>query len=128
MQNRLLYKKAVAVLSTEASDDLAATLAGYSTYQKRQELEQAIAERANVPLWKVAAEMPSASTLLSKIKIGKTDVSILDADGKVRPLTRSSPIAKALQSRDAFGWSLVVSCPAADREAVAAAAKKVLSL
>jgi len=128
LQNRVLYKKAVSVLSSDTSNDLAAFLARHSPYRKRQELEQEIADKAGVELWQVSVETPSPSTLLSKIKIGKTDVSILDPDGKVRSLARSSPIARALQSRDAFGWSLVVSCPASCRGAVTAAAKKVLSL
>ena len=128
LQNRVLYKKAVSVLSSDTSNDLAAFLARNSSYRKRQELEQEIADKAGVELWQVSVETPSPSTLLSKIKIGKTDVSILDPDGKVRSLVRSSPIARALQSRDAFGWSLVVSCPASCRGAVTAAAKKVLSL
>ncbi|MFA7062756.1 MAG: HD domain-containing protein [Methanomethylophilus sp.] len=128
LQNRVLYKKAVSVLSSDTSNDLAAFLARHSPYRKRQELEQEIADKAGVELWQVSVETPSPSTLLSKIKIGKTDVSILDPDGKVRSLARSSPIARALQSRDAFGWSLVVSCPASCRDAVTAAAKKVLSL
>jgi HD superfamily phosphohydrolase len=128
LQNRVLYKKAVSVLSSDTSNDLAAFLARHSSYRKRQELEQEIADKAGVELWQVSVETPSPSTLLSKIKIGKTDVSILDPDGKVRSLARSSPIARALQSRDAFGWSLVVSCPASCRDAVTAAAKKVLSL
>ncbi len=128
LQNRVLYKKAVSVLSSDTSNDLAAFLARNSSYRKRQELEQEIADKAGVELWQVSVETPSPSTLLSKIKIGKTDVSILDPDGKVRSLVRSSPIARALQSRDAFGWSLVVSCPASCRDAVTVAAKKVLSL
>ncbi|MDD4221687.1 MAG: HD domain-containing protein [Candidatus Methanomethylophilus sp.] len=128
LQNRVLYKKAVSVLSSDTSNDLAAFLARHSPYRKRQELEQEIADKAGVELWQVSVETPSPSTLLSKIKIGKTGVSILDPDGKVRSLARSSPIARALQSRDAFGWSLVVSCPASCRGAVTAAAKKVLSL
>ena len=63
-----------------------------------------------------------------KIKIGKTDVSIVGEDGKVRPLTRTSPIAKALQSRDSFSWSMLVACPEDKKEAVARATSKVLGL
>lgn len=125
---RRFFRRAVTVMPNEADEDLSMLLAKYSARGMRPKLEKAIADRAGVEQWEVAVDMPSASTLLSKVQIGKTDVSILDADGRIRPLTRSSPLAKALQSRDAFGWSVVVACPVEKREAVSRAASRVLGL
>lgn len=127
-RGRRFFRRAVSVLSSDTDEDLSLLLAGYSPYPKRRELEKEIADRAGVEQWEVAVDMPSESTLLSKIRIGKTDVSILDDDGKVRTLTRSSPIAKALQSRDTFGWSVVVACPLEKRAEVAKAANRILGL
>ncbi|MBR2254973.1 MAG: HD domain-containing protein, partial [Candidatus Methanomethylophilaceae archaeon] len=76
----------------------------------------------------VGVEITSRSNLQSRMKIGKTDVSILDEEGKVRSLTRFSPIARALQSRDPYGWAVLVSSPEGDRETVAKAARRVLGL
>ncbi|MDD4668259.1 MAG: HD domain-containing protein, partial [Candidatus Methanomethylophilus sp.] len=59
LQNRVLYKKAVSVLSSDTSNDLAAFLARHSPYRKRQELEQEIADKAGVELWQVSVETPS---------------------------------------------------------------------
>ena len=72
-------------------------------------------------------DIPSESTLLSKIKIGKTDVSIMDSEDKVRSITKYSTVAKALQSRDAIDWAVMVSAPEKDYAAVRRAAEKVLT-
>ena len=128
VQNRILYKKALTKYSEETSDDLSQRLSEYSGYAKRKILEQEIADKAGVDISNVMIEIPPTSVLQSKMKIGKTDVSILDPDGKVRSLTKSSPIAKALQVRDPFGWTLLVASPKKDIEAVARATNKVLEI
>ncbi|MCK9323641.1 MAG: HD domain-containing protein [Candidatus Methanomethylophilaceae archaeon] len=127
VQNRMLYKNVLTKFSEDTNDETAKLLAQYSKYRERKQLEQEVADKAGVDISEVAIDMPSSSTLLSKINIGKTNVSILD-DGKVRSLTRTSPIAKALQARDTFGWSIIVSAPRSSSEAVRRAVKKVLNL
>ena len=91
-------------------------------------MEQEIADRAGLDISQVIADLPSESTMLSKIKIGKTDVPIMDPAGRVRPLTKFSPLAKGLQARDPFGWKIMVAAPKEHSEAVAKAARKVLNL
>ncbi|MDR0508610.1 MAG: HD domain-containing protein [Candidatus Methanoplasma sp.] len=128
VQNRLLYKKVMTVFSEDTSEDLLSRLSEFTSYQKRKQLEKEIADRAGVDISDVAVEIPPRSILFSNMNIGKTDVSILDPEGKVKSLTRLSPIAKALQSRDTFGWSLLIASPEEHKEAVLKASKKALSL
>ena len=128
LQNRMFYRKALSVLSTDTDDDLAAQLAKYASRKGKAELECRIADRAGIEESEVCVEMPSAASLLSEIKIGKTDVTILDNDGRARPLSRSSPIAKSLQSRNPFGWSVVVACPPEYKDAVSKAASRILGV
>ena len=128
VQNRMLYKKVMTVSSEDTPEDLLAYLSEFTSYQKRKQLEREIADRAGVDISDVVVDIPPRSILLSKMSIGKTDVSILDPDGKVKTLTRLSPIAKALQSRDTFGWSLLIASPEEHKEAVLKASKKILSL
>ncbi|MCL2295707.1 MAG: HD domain-containing protein [Methanomassiliicoccaceae archaeon] len=128
VQNRLLYKKVMTVFSEDASEDLLSFLSEFTSYQKRKQLEREIADRAGVDMSEVVVDIPPRSILLSNMSIGKTDVSILDPEGKVKSLTRLSPIAKALQSRDTFGWSLLIASPEEHKDAVLRASKKVLSL
>lgn len=127
LMNRRLYKKAVVGYVADLSEEESHSLAQYAGYYERKNLEQEIADMAGADVSEVAVDIPSESALLSKISIGKTDVSILDG-GRVRNITKLSTIAKALQSRDTFRWAVLVSAPKDKRDAVEAAAKKVIGL
>ena len=124
---RRLYKKAFALYSMDTDEDLLSLLTGYSSYEERKRLEAEIADRAGVGFEDVVVDMPSPSALLSNVKIGKTDVSIYH-DGKVKSITKFSPLAKALQSRSVFDWAVMVSAPPQHTAEVGRAAAKVLSL
>jgi len=126
--SRNLYKKAAIVYAEETTEDIASVLVQYSGSAGRAKLEQEVADAAGVDVYDVAAEVTPKSNLQSLAKVGKTDVAILDSEGKVKPLTRISPIAKSLQSRDTYGWSVMVASPKDRREAVSKAARKVLGL
>jgi HD superfamily phosphohydrolase len=125
--NRRLYKKAMVGYVAALTPDQSRDLAQYTSYDERKMLEQEIADLAGTDISDVAVDIPSESALLSKISIGKTDVSILDGN-RVRSITKLSTIAKALQSRDTFRWAILVSSPKDKRDAVEHAAKKILGL
>ncbi len=125
---RDLYKKAAIVYAEEMTDDLASVLMQYSGPEGRDRLEKEVADAAGVDVYEVAAEVAPLSNIQSLAKIGKTDVAILDSEGRVKTLTRISPIAKALQSRDTNGWSVMVSCPEKHREKVRKAACRILGI
>jgi hypothetical protein len=125
--HRRLYKKAFSVLTMELDEERTFDIVKYSKYGDRKRLEAEIAETAGVDVSEVIVDMPSRSSLLSSVKIGKTDVSIL-YDGRVRPITRISPVAKALQSREIFDWAIMVSSPEQHRERVEKASSSILSL
>ncbi len=125
--NRRLYRKCLTVYSIDADEDFKASLVKYTTPSGRRHLEEEIASIAGADPGEIIVDIPSESTLLSKIKIGKTDVSIIDAEDKVRSITRYSSVAKALQSRGAIDWSVMVSAPSDKYDAVRQAASRVLS-
>ena len=125
---RDIDKKALVVYNEDIDDDLAGTLVDYTGESGRDRLEQEIADAAGVDVFDVGAEVAPRSAIQSSMKIGKTDVAILDDEGNVRNLARFSPIARSLQSRDMYGWAVLVSAPEKDREAVEKAARKVLGL
>lgn len=128
VQNRMFYKKALILTGNDMDEDLAMSLIQYASAEKRTVLEQKIADKAGVDVADVCIEMPPPSNLKSTMKIGKTDVSIAYEDGRVKSLTRASSIAKALQSRDSFGWSLVVACPQNCQEEVTKATNRLFGL
>ena len=127
VMNRRLYKKCLTVYSIDADEDFKASLVKYSTAEGRRQLEEEIASSAGVDPRDVIADIPSESALLSKIRIGKTDVPIIDSEDRVRSITKYSSVAKALQSRGAIDWSVMVSAPERDQEAVRRAASRILA-
>ncbi len=122
---RRLYKKAVMLPISGLAEEQIEHLIELSEYPRRKAKEREIAERAGVPDSEVLLDIPDRSLLLSEPRIGKTDVPILDGE-RVKPLSRYSPLAKAIQSRGVHDWAVMVSTPAGNREAVERAAPKVL--
>ncbi|MCL2607068.1 MAG: HD domain-containing protein [Methanomassiliicoccaceae archaeon] len=124
---RRLYKKAFSAYSIDLDEDQIRKIVKYSKYGDKKRLEGEIAEESGIDYSEVIVDIPSRSSLLSNVKIGKTDVSIL-YDGRVRPITRISPVAKALQSRDTFDRAITVSSPERYRERVRKTTESILSL
>ncbi|MBQ7621241.1 MAG: HD domain-containing protein, partial [Candidatus Methanomethylophilaceae archaeon] len=91
-------------------------------------LEQEIADQAGVDVFHIGVETTSKSNIQSTMNIGKTYVSIIDDEGKVRSLSRYSPIARSLQARDPYSWAILISAPEPFSEQVEKASRKVLSL
>lgn len=125
---RMLDKKALTIYSEQMDDGLAEVLMRYSGRRGSGMLERDIADAAGLDEMDVVAEVTSKENLQGKISIGKTDVSITDENGRIRSLARYSPIARSLQSRDPYGWAVVIACPKDRVEAVERASMKVLGL
>ncbi|MBI0584224.1 MAG: HD domain-containing protein [Methanomassiliicoccus sp.] len=122
---RRLYKKAVMLPVSGLSEDQIDRLVVLSEYSNRKEKEREIAEQAGVDEAEVLLDIPHRSLLLSEPRIGKTDIPILDGD-RVKPLSRYSPLAKALQSRGVHDWAVMVSTPLEHREDIERAAARAL--
>lgn len=125
---RRLDKKALAVYSQDLDDALAETLMSYTGRDGTRRLESEIADTAGVDGMDVCCEVTSRANLQGKMNVGKTDVSIYDESGRVRSLARYSPIARALQSRDPYGWAVLIASPGEHVEAVRRASRKVLGI
>ena len=126
--NRDINKKAFAVYSSDMTEDIASKLIEFTTREGVERLEQEIADQAGVDVFHIGVETTSKSNLQSTMNIGKTDVSIIDDEGKVRSLSRYSPIARSLQARDPYSWAILISAPEPFRVQVEKASRKVLSL
>ncbi len=126
--NRDINKKAFAIYSADMNEDIASRLIEFAGREGSKKLEHEIAEQSGIDEFNIGVEVTSKSNLQSNINIGKTDVSIMDDEGKVRSLTRFSPIARSLQARDPYGWAVLISAPAMLKESVEKASKKVLDI
>ena len=124
---RRLYKKSYILYSNNLTEDDKVELTKYVGYEKRKALENDIANKAGLDKSQVIVDIPSKSTLLSNVKIGKTDVQILDGN-KLRSITTFSPLAKSLQNRSIFDWSIMISAPKGCEEAVNKAAKDIIGI
>ncbi|MDI3482173.1 MAG: uncharacterized protein PWQ88_44 [Candidatus Methanomethylophilaceae archaeon] len=122
---RELYKSAVYISSSDIDDNIMESLLALTDYHKRIETEKEVADRAGIRREEVLIDIPSRTSLLFMARVGKTDIPILE-DGKIRPISKYSPLAKALQNRSIHDWSLIVSCPPESREKVARAVEKVV--
>ncbi len=128
VRSRRIDKKAFVLYSRQMDDSIAETLMEYAGRSGTGRLEEEIADAAGVDWMDVCSEVTSRANLQGRINIGKTDVSIADESGKVRSLAKYSPLARALQSRDPFGWAVIIACPSEMVEAVSKASRKVLDL
>ena len=126
--NRDINKKAFAIYSVDMTEEIASKLIEFTNKEGVRRLEQEIADQADVDVFHIGVETTSKTNLQNNMNIGKTDVSIIDEEGKVRSLARFSPIARSLQARDPYSWAIMVSAPASFKEQVERAARKVLSL
>ena len=124
---RRLYKKAYTLYTNNLTEDDRVSLTRYTGYEKRKRLEEDIADGAGLDKSEVIVDIPSKSTLLSSTKIGKTDVQILDGS-KLRSVAAFSPIAKSLQNRNVYDWSIMISAPKGRTEAVRKAAKDIIGI
>ncbi len=125
LRYRRLYKKAVMLPIAGLSEGQIGQLIDLANYRRRKAKEREIAERAGIREADVILDIPERALLLSEPRIGKTDVPVLDGD-RIRPLSRYSPLAKAIQSRGVHDWAVMVATPAQHREEVERAVPKVL--
>lgn len=128
LTNRKINKKAFAIYSADMNEDLADRILDYADPKGWTRLENEIASASGLDSYDICVETTSKNNLNGNINIGKTEVAIEDDGGKIRYLTRFSPIARALQSRDPFGWALLVSAPSDKCDEVGRATRKVLGL
>ncbi len=125
LKYRHLYKRAYSMLISDLDPEQLDSLLPLTTYAKRKEVERQIAEKAGIDESEVILDMPERELLIVEPRIGKTEVPIINGD-RVRPLSKYSPLAKAIQTRSVNDWAVMVSTPAANRERVQKAAEKVL--
>lgn len=92
---------------------------------RRRDREDEIARRVSAPEGMVAIDIPAKEVVLSEPRIHKTGILILDK-GKVRPLEKFTPLARALELRPVPSWIVMVSCAKKYRDAVAKMAPKIL--
>jgi HD superfamily phosphohydrolase len=127
LKYRRLFKKAYSVPVAGLDEEAASRLARLEDPAHRRSVEDEIARKAGVEEGYVIVDMPTKEVLLSEPRMHQTDVLILDEERqRLQPLSKHSPLARALQNRLVPDWAVMVSTDARSRAKVADAAKRVL--
>ncbi len=92
----------------------------------RRAFEDDLARRTGLEEGQVVVDVPTAELLLSEPRLYTTHIRVFD-DGELHPLSRFSPLARALQQRTVTQWGLLVACPREAVDRVASKAEAALS-
>jgi hypothetical protein len=125
LKYRRLYKSAFVWKMSELDGKRQELLGRLCSYREKVAVEESIRERAGVPSDSVVIDVPGEEILTTEPRMSSVNIGILEK-GKVRPLSRVSPLASALQLRKVQDWGLRVACPPEFKQAVGKAAAKVL--
>lgn len=126
LKYRRLYKTALVWKLSDMDAGQIELLRKLCSYREKIAVEESIQKRAGVPPGTVVIDVPGEEILMSEPRLASVNVGILE-NNRVKPLSRVSPLASALQLRKVQEWVLLVACPPELRVEVKKAAEKVLS-
>jgi HD superfamily phosphohydrolase len=93
--------------------------------KNRRRAEMDICTRAGIPDGYVIIDVPEKELKITEPRIRATNVKILD-NNRLSPLSRFSPLAKALELREVYDWDIMVSAAPQYMGKVEKVAKKVM--
>jgi HD superfamily phosphohydrolase len=92
---------------------------------KRREKERELEEALGIPKGHVILDIPQPELLRAEPRINRTDICVMDKDS-LKPLDDFTPIAKAIRSRIAPDWALMIITDDHYRRIVAKKARSVV--
>ena len=104
---RRLFKRVLFVSKDKATEEEKKAVNGLKVLQARKKAEQEICRRADIPEGYVIVDVPEGELAIIEPRIRATNVKILD-ENRLKPLSRFSPLAKALEIRDVHDWEVMV--------------------
>jgi len=127
--NRLVYRRLFKMTYMKREDELdeqqKLALAKFNDANYRRAKEDALCHRVGLDEGYVVIDVPLPQLLLSEPRIDKTEIKVLELD-RLRPLSKYSPLSKAIAKRAVSRYVVTVACPKEKKEEVAKAAEKVL--
>lgn len=126
LKYRRLHKAAYQLHLADATDEQRERMVGLSKVAARRSFEDELARRADLEEGLVVVDVPAAELLLSEPRLYTTHIRVWD-EGELHPLSKFSPLARALQQRTVTQWGLLVACPREAVDRVASAAGRSLS-
>lgn len=103
---RKLFKKIYSCQVSELSEAQRECVSELTDYDKLREKEQELCSKAKIPEGYAIIDFLGGELSISEPRIKKTQIKILDK--ALKPLSKYSPLAKALQLRTVPDWDLMV--------------------
>jgi HD superfamily phosphohydrolase len=125
LKYRNLFKRALVISKDKASEEEKEVINSLREPRNRTRAEEEICRRGGVPKGYVIIDVPEKELQITEPRIKATNVKILDND-RLKPLSKFSPLAKALEIRDVYDWEIMVSTAEKHMNKVEKVAKKVL--
>ncbi|ADD08939.1 HD domain-containing protein [Candidatus Aciduliprofundum boonei] len=126
---RKLFKKAMVrtfeELENMYGDEYKEILLKLCDLKVRRKMEREIAEAAGIDERYVLIDIPSRNVILSEPRLTKTNVKVVEGE-HVYPLSKFSPLARALQTRKVQDWAIMVVAPKENLEKVKKVAERII--
>jgi HD superfamily phosphohydrolase len=126
LKYRRLHKAAYQLPLSDADEAQRERMMDLSKPSARRAFEDELARRAGLPEGQVLVDVPAAELLLSEPRLYTTHIRVWD-EGELHPLSKFSPLARALQQRTVTQWGLLVACPREALDRVASKTRSALS-
>ena len=125
LKYRDLFKQAYAISAQELDKQGMKTVSRLENGKRRREKERELEEALGISQGHVIIDIPRPELLRAEPRIHKTDIRILDRNS-LKTLDDFTPVAKAIRSRVAPDWSLMVLTDEKYRQSVAKKAKRII--
>ncbi len=130
LKYRRLFKKAMVKRFEEleesyGEENYKETLLRLCDLKYRRRVEREIAESAGIDERYVLIDIPEKNVILSEPRLSKTNVKVIDGNS-VYPLSKFSPLARALQTRKVQDWAIMVATPKTYVEKIQKIAERVI--
>jgi HD superfamily phosphohydrolase len=125
LRYRRLHKSAYQLTLADSTEDQRRWMMDLSKPSARRDWEDELAQRAGLVEGGVLVDVPASELLLSEPRLYTTHIKVLDG-GELFPLSKFSPLARALQQRTVTQWGLLVACPEEGQDRVRAAVERTM--
>lgn len=125
LKYRRLFKRALTISKGKSNEEEKMVIKTLSESKNRKKAEIDICRKAGIAEGNVIIDMPEKELQITEPRIKATNVKILD-NNRLSPLSRFSPLAKALEIRDIYDWEIMVITAPQYLDKVEKVTKKVL--
>jgi HD superfamily phosphohydrolase len=126
LKYRRLHKAAYQLHISDATEGQKEMMMDLAKPASRRAFEDDLARRTGLREGLVVVDVPAAELLLSEPRLYTTHIRVYD-DGDLHPLSKFSPLARALQQRTVTQWGLLVACPVEAMDKVSSVAERSLA-